>query len=71
LNFWYAVRLFFSESGFLESLEESVAAPIPALVVGYDWAFCPDWVWRNTASFLALSLALNDDDDMDHYASTL
>ena len=59
------------EGGFLDPVKESVGAPVPAFVIGYDWAFRPDWVWRNTASAMAMALAINDDDDMEGYASSL
>lgn len=59
------------EGGFLDPAKESVGAPLPAFVIGYDWAFRPDWVWRNTASVMALALAINDDDDMEGYSSSL
>jgi len=41
---------------------ESRDAPVPAIILGGDWAFSPRWVWRNTFSFLALNLSLGLDD---------
>lgn len=50
------------KEGFLDPLKENLEAPVPAITVGYDWAFHPKWVWRNTANFLALNLDLKGDE---------
>ncbi|MEH6589444.1 MAG: hypothetical protein V7746_04250 [Halioglobus sp.] len=50
-------------------LDESL--PIPALIVGYDWAITDRWVWRNSLSALALSLSLEDGVDYEGHVYTI
>jgi hypothetical protein len=46
----------------LDPLAEKVEAPVPGFVVGYDWVFSPNWIWRNNMGYLALDLNLGGDD---------
>jgi hypothetical protein len=45
-----------------EDIDASV--PVPSFTLGYDLAFSEKWVWRNQLNYLALGLALNDEEDL-------
>lgn len=56
---------------YLDPAREDAQIPVPAFVIGYDWVFRPGWIWRNTASVMALALSLDRGEDAEGYSSSL
>jgi len=44
-----------------ESLAFKAAAPLPSIILGYDFAFNEKWVWKNKIGGLVVKLDLDDD----------